>query len=134
MGCRTVSRLSWNGTLAIEQQDFMSLLFETFCGMMDKLPAAVVKKAASVERRILEVDIATGREEAVGDVASVLTFCRFLESGAGHEPAVIPDLPSDHLTFYAKIVHKLAEAGELSQAAQSWFNNQLAGMPVKTRN
>jgi hypothetical protein len=102
----------------------MQSILQSFCEMMDRLPAAAVKKAAAAERRILEEDTAMGREEAVGEVASVLTFCRFLELADGGKMTILPEVPPEHRPYYAKIVRKLVEAGELPAALIERFGGK----------
>ena len=92
--------------------------------MMDRLPPPAIIKAAAVERRILEEALAMGREEPLGEVASVLTFCRFLELANGGRMTIFPDVPDEHRPSYAKIVHKLVEAGELPAAAKDRFDGK----------
>ena len=100
----------------------MSSLFQSFCEMLDGLPAAAVKKAVTTERRMLEEDTVTGREECVGEATSILTFCRFLESCNTDTLTVFPDFPLEHCAFYGKIIHKLVEAGELPRAVADQFD------------
>lgn len=102
----------------------MSALFQSFCGMMDRLPAVAAKKAAAVQRRMLEADIAAKREESFGEAASVLAFCRFLESPGGGTPVVFRDVPLEHWTVYAQIIGKLVEAGELSPDMKDRFDRE----------
>jgi hypothetical protein len=102
----------------------MFSLFESFCEMMDTLPAAAVKKAAAVERRVLEEDTAMGREESVCETASILAFCRFLESAGDDNAAFPPNMPLEHWSHYTRIVLKLVQAGELSPAAKDHFEGE----------
>lgn len=83
---------------------------------MDHLPPAAIKKAAANERQMLEDDMAKGREESLSDVTSILMFCRFLESAERGIPAILPNLPLEHWTYYLKIIQKLVEAGDLTIA------------------
>jgi hypothetical protein len=95
---------------------------------MDRLPAAAVKKAAAVYRRRLEEDTALGRENLAGEVLSVLTFCRFVESGGKSGLLHFPYVPLEHMAAYAKIVQRLVAAQELSLHEE----DQLKGKPGGT--
>jgi len=92
--------------------------------MMDTLPAVAAKKAATVERRVLEEDTAMGREESVSETASILAFCRFLESAGDDNAGFPPSIPSEHWPHYARIVQKLVQAGELSPALKDRFEGE----------
>ncbi|HEV2328845.1 MAG TPA: hypothetical protein VGY56_08680, partial [Verrucomicrobiae bacterium] len=67
---------------------------------------------------------AMGREEPVGEVASVLTFCRFLELANSGNITILPDVPDEHRPYYAKIVQKLIDAGELPATTKGIFNDK----------
>ena len=110
----------------------MSLVFEMFCEMMDNLPPAAAMKAAAVELHLLEEDTAMGREEPVGEVASVLAFCRFLQSGGERKQTLFWDVPLEHRPSYRTILHKLVEAGKLPPAAEAEFESVFGGTLERT--
>lgn len=93
-------------------------LFETFCGIIDSLPAKAVLTAASVERFNLEEDLARGQTPPNEDTDSILAFCRFL-AGAADDRMVWPEtMPMEHWMFYVKTVRRLVAAEELPHSVK----------------
>lgn len=88
-------------------------LFETFCEMLESIPIKAVLRAADAERRMVEDDLEKKRAEPDENSLSVLSFCDFLLRSVSGGCASLPALPVEHCAFYRKIVHRLAEAGEL---------------------
>jgi hypothetical protein len=95
-----------------------SWLFKTFCELTDSLPPKAVLPAVARDRRILEEDLSSGRAQPTADIASILSFCRFLESAAQGN-LVLPDgMPMEHWSFYLKTIRRLVGAGELPRKLQ----------------
>lgn len=95
-----------------------SWLFETFCELIDTLPSKAVLQAVARDQRMLEEDLSSGRALPNGDTASILNFCRFLESAA-QGSLVLPDgMLIEHWSFYLKTVRRLVGAGELPRKLQ----------------
>lgn len=94
----------------------MHSLFQTFCEMMDRLPAAAAKRAAAAERRSLD-------EGAI----SVLTFRRFLNAVMLGVPLTHGVLPAEHVSAYRKSVARLVKAGRLPTGADKEFDRTFSG-------
>ena len=100
--------------------------FESFAEMIDGLPPKGVCRAAEMQRRMLEDDLAWQRDQLTGEKYSVLDFCHFLESaGLGPAAAATPP-PLKHVAFYRKTVDRLVAAGELPPAAMEQFDAAFA--------
>jgi len=96
-------------------------LFDKFRGMIDSLPPKAVLKAASLQRGMLNADLAMGRTPPSEDTDLILAFCRFI-GGATHGALVMPpSISMEHLAFYQKTVERLAAAGELPGKAKTDF-------------
>jgi hypothetical protein len=88
-------------------------LFESFCDMLESIPAKAVLRAVDAERKMVEDDLEKKRTERDEYVTSVLSFCNFLMLAVCGTYAAIPGLPTEHRMFYSKIVQRLVDAGEL---------------------
>jgi hypothetical protein len=88
-------------------------LFDSFCDMLENIPAKAILRAADAERKMVEDDLEKKRTESDEYVTSVLGFCNFLMLAMRGNYAVIPGLPFEHRVFYSKIVQRLIDAGEL---------------------
>ena len=67
----------------------MSSLFDSFRRTIEALPANAVRKAIVLEGRMLAEDVATGREDPLGEAASILAFCRFIEAVDSAKPSTV---------------------------------------------
>ncbi len=96
-------------------------LFESFCELLESMPIKAVVRAADAERKMVEEDLRHKRTEPDENVISILGFCNFLTLAVrGNHPSV-PGFPYEHRVFYASIVRKLVDAGELSPEFQGQF-------------
>ena len=116
----------WLGTYSqariIGDAEFMNwLLFESFCDLLESIPIKAVVRAADAERKMVEEDLRNKRTEPDENVISVLGFCNFLTLAVrGNHPSV-PGFPYEHRVFYASIVRRLVDAGELSPEFKGQF-------------
>jgi hypothetical protein len=101
-------------------------LFESFCDLMESIPPKAVLRAAEVERKMVEDDLEHKRTERDPCVISVLSFCNFLTSAVCGVYASMAALPVEHRIFYAKVVQRLVDAGELPLETTVHFNSIFA--------
>jgi hypothetical protein len=107
--------------------------FASFAEMIDSLPVKGILKAATVERLMLEDDLAHKRtpptEEA--GVHSIVNFCRFLEAARLNLDIFPVAVPVVHFVFYRKTVANLIEAGELPGRAEAQFEATFSSEFIK---
>lgn len=97
-------------------------LFESFCVMIDKIPAKGVLTAVELERQMVQNDLAQKRTLPLKDAHSILAFCNFLKHTVNGIHSVSTTLPLQHLSFYKKTVARLIEAGELPFETKELFD------------
>ena len=98
-----------------------SSLPEKLVKTMEDIPPKAIFVLAKIERKMIENDVANKRLLPTGEAASVLSFCRFLESPDGRDVPPI-QLPVAHIAAYRKIVQKLIDAGEFSSFIKERFD------------
>jgi hypothetical protein len=107
--------------------------FALFAQMIDSIPVKGILKAATVERLMLEDDLAHKRtppsEEA--GVHSIVNFCRFLEAAKNGLEIFPVEVPVVHFAYYRKIVTKLIEAGVLPGRAEAQFEATFSSEFIK---
>src|ERR1043166_6911689 len=96
-----------------------SRFFKVFCDMLDRTPVRVVLPIAKAECQMMEDDIAHQRLTPDQDIASVLSFCRFLSTGRADGEEASNVLPLDHFAFYRNTVERRSE--EHTSELQSRF-------------
>lgn len=96
-------------------------LFESFCELMENIPIKAVVRAADAERKMVEDDLKNKRTELDEYVVSVLGFCNFLTLAVHGAHPSVPGVPYEHRLFYASIVRKLVDAGELAPEFKGEF-------------
>ena len=89
--------------------------------MIDSLPPEAVLKAAVMELRTLNEELAWGRTVPNEDTTFIRSFCRFLESATHGRLVLSRTMPMEHWTFYERTVERLVEAGELPLKAKEDF-------------
>jgi len=97
-------------------------LLDSFCELMDALPTATLLRAADVQRRLIEGDLAADRTASPSEAQSIVSFCRFLSASARGEKVPCPPLPVEHSAYYRKIIQRLVKTGELPFAVQDEFD------------
>ena len=114
--------MSYLQTMLSGNAEFMNWgLFESFCELLESIPIKAVVRAADAERKMVEEDLRNKRTEPDEYVVSVLGFCNFLTLAVrGNHPSV-PGIPYEHRVFYASIVRRLVDAGELSPEFKGEF-------------
>jgi hypothetical protein len=96
-------------------------LFESFCELLETLPASHVLKAAEAERTRLEDDLTRKRIVCRDEARSVASFCDFVTAAARGVHYSFPELPVEHCAYYRKVVQRLVEAEELPASARNDF-------------
>ena len=99
-----------------------SRLFSSFSKMIEDIPPNGIMRAARLQRRMVEDDLAQKRAMSMGEAHSVLNFCRFLEAAREGVQIASVIIPLDHLTFYRRILVKLVSAGELREESAEQFD------------
>jgi len=102
------------------------VIFDSFCEMLTRIPIRAVIRVADLERKMIEDDLRKKRTELDDYVASVLVFCNFLLSAVRGTYASVSTLPFEHRAFYASIVRKLVDAGELPSEFKSYFEGPIS--------
>ncbi|HEX3856273.1 MAG TPA: hypothetical protein VHY30_03120 [Verrucomicrobiae bacterium] len=97
-------------------------LFESFSGMIDKIPAKGVLMAIELERQMIKTDLAEKRTLPFAAVHSILSFCSFLKNATSGLHTISSALPIQHIAFYRKTVARLIETGELPFEATTLFD------------
>ena len=107
--------------------------FASFAEMIGNLPAKGILKAATVERLMLEDDLAHKRTPPSDEagVHSIVNFCRFLEAAKLNLEFFPVAVSVVHFAFYRKTVAKLIEAGELPGRAQAQFEATFSSEFIK---
>ena len=100
-------------TLVVHEGHMNWSLFESFCDMLETIPAKAILRATDAERKMVEEDLEKKRTESDEYVTSILSFCNFLMLAVRGQYAVMSSLPFEHRVFYSKIVQRLIDAGEL---------------------
>jgi hypothetical protein len=108
-------------------------LFESFSGMIDKIPAKGVFKAVELECQMLKNDLAEKRTLPFKEAHSILAFCYFLKNTVGGIRSVSTALPLQHISFYRKTVARLIEAGELPFEAGELFDETFSPAFLKAK-
>jgi hypothetical protein len=90
-----------------------SRLFESFCEMIETIPAKAIVRAAEAERRMVEDDLAKKRTSEEEDAISLLGFCDFLVDASNGLEFSFHNWPREHCECYRTIVQRLVETGEL---------------------
>jgi hypothetical protein len=98
------------------------LLFESFSGMIDKIPAKGVLTTVEFQRQMLLNDLSEKRTLPFAAVHSILTFCDFLKNATRGLHTISSALPIQHIAFYRKTVARLIETGELPFEATELFD------------
>jgi len=101
-------------------------LFESFCEMLESIPAKALLRAVEAERRMVEEDLQPKRAERDPYLISVLSFCNFLTLAVCGVYASMAVLPVEHRKFYGKVVQRLVDAGELPRGSTEHFNSSFA--------
>lgn len=101
-------------------------LFETFCEMLESIPANAVLRAVEAERRMVEDDLKYKRTARDPYVSSVLSFCNFLTLAVCGVYSSMATLPVEHRMFYGKVVQRLVDAGKLPLGSTERFNGSFA--------
>jgi hypothetical protein len=99
-----------------------SRLFESFCEMLDKLPARAVLKAVVAERRMIEEDLERMHTTPTPQESSVLAMCRFLEVIVAGKPDPLPPMTVDQWVACRRVLEKLTAAGELPHDIERHFD------------
>lgn len=104
-------------------------LFDSFADMIEVIPARAVLRTLERESKMLQEDLALQRPVPVGQAASILDFCRFVENVSRGMPAPAPSAASSasQTEFYRKTVARLTAAGELPLHATLEFDGSFAG-------
>jgi hypothetical protein len=106
-------------------------LFESFSGMIDKIPAKGVLVAAELERQMVQNDFAQKRTLPLKEVQSILAFCNFLKHTVSGVHSVSTALPLQHVSFYRKTIERLVQAGELPVEAGKLFDETFSAAFLK---
>jgi hypothetical protein len=106
-------------------------LFESFSGMIDKIPAKGVLLAAELQHQMLKNDLAKKRTLPVKAVHSILAFCNFLNNTVNGIHTVSTALPIQHISFYRKTIERLIKAGELPFEAKKSFDETFSAAFLK---
>jgi hypothetical protein len=107
-------------------------LFERFSAMIEGLPAKAVIPAVTLERQMLEEDLARKQTMPMDEFTSIIAFCHFLEN-AGHAHKVPhKSVPIHHLGFYRDTVKRLVHAGVLSKEAGTLFDTAFSASGFKS--
>jgi hypothetical protein len=96
-------------------------LFESFCELLETLPAGEILKTTAAERQRLEDDLARKRVVCRAEARSVASFCEFVAAAVSGAHYSCPDLPVEHCAYYRKVVQRLVEAAELPASARNDF-------------
>jgi hypothetical protein len=97
-------------------------LFESFSGMIDKIPAKGVFMAIELQRQMVQNDLAEKRTLPLKDAHSILAFCHFLNNAISGIHSVSSALPLQHISFYRKTIERLIAAGQLPFEAKELFD------------
>ncbi len=101
-------------------------LFDIFAETLDHLPVEGIRRVVALEQQMLENDLSEKRIAAGPEVASILAFCEFLNSGQiGNERKPLK-LPVVHVVYYRATLERLVEAGELSADVMAKFDAAVA--------
>jgi hypothetical protein len=100
-------------------------LFDSFADMIEAIPAHAIIRTLEREARMLEEDLAHHRPVPPKAAASILDFCRFVESVRMKTPVQFAgaSLPAAHLQLYRKTVTRLVDAEALPFFAKEEFDN-----------
>jgi len=124
-GVNTLWRATYRRTNIRGDAEFMNWgLFESFCDLLENIPIKAVVRAADAERKMVEADLRSKRTEPDEYVVSVLGFCNFLTLAVRGNHPTVPGFPYEHRIFYASIVRKLVDAGELSPEFKGQFEEK----------